>query len=50
MGGVRNWDYRYCWPRDASMSAAALLALGSSQEACDLLDWILNRVEHLPSP
>ncbi len=50
MGGVRNWDYRYCWPRDASMSAAALLALGSSQEACDLLDWILDRVEHLPSP
>ena len=50
MGGVRNWDYRYCWPRDASMTAAALLALGSSQEACDLLDWILNRVEHLPSP
>lgn len=50
MGGVRNWDYRYCWPRDASMSAAALLALGSSQEAGDLLDWILHRVEHLPSP
>ena len=50
MGGVRNWDYRYCWPRDASMSAAALLSLGSSQEAGDLLDWILDRVEHLPSP
>lgn len=50
MGGVRNWDYRYCWPRDASMSAASLLALGSSQEACDLLDWILDRVDHLPSP
>lgn len=50
LGGVRNWDYRYCWPRDASMSAAALLALGSSQEASDLLDWLLDRVEHLPSP
>ena len=50
LGGGRNWDYRYCWPRDASMSASALLALGSSQEACDLLDWILDRVEHLPSP
>ena len=50
LGGVRNWDYRYCWPRDASMSAAALLSLGSSQEAGDLLDWILERVEHLPSP
>ncbi|WP_419918341.1 trehalose-phosphatase [Candidatus Poriferisocius sp.] len=50
MGGVRNWDYRYCWPRDASMSAAALLSLGSTQEAGALLDWILDRVEHLPSP
>ncbi len=50
MGGVRNWDYRYCWPRDAGMSAAALLSLGSSQEAGDLLDWILDRVDHLPSP
>ncbi|WP_419924236.1 trehalose-phosphatase [Candidatus Poriferisocius sp.] len=50
MGGVRNWDYRYCWPRDASLSAAALVALGSCQEACDLLDWVLDRVEHLPSP
>ncbi len=50
LGGVRNWDYRYCWPRDAAMSAAALLALGSTREAGDLLDWILERMEHLPSP
>ena len=27
IGGVRNWDYRYCWPRDASMTAAALVEL-----------------------
>ncbi len=50
LGGVRNWDYRYCWPRDAAMSAACLLALGSAQEAKDLLDWLLHRVDHLPSP
>ncbi|MXW41573.1 MAG: trehalose-phosphatase [Acidimicrobiia bacterium] len=50
LGGVRNWDYRYCWPRDAAMTAASLLALGSNQEASDLLDWVLDRVEHLPSP
>ncbi len=50
LGGVRNWDYRYCWPRDAAMSAASLLALGSTQEASSLLDWLLDRVEHLPSP
>jgi trehalose-phosphatase len=39
MGGVRNWDYRYCWLRDAAMSAQALVRLGSSQEAESLLGW-----------
>ena len=29
LGGVRNWDYRYCWLRDAAMTARALLDLGS---------------------
>ncbi len=33
MGGVRNWDYRYCWLRDAAMSARALVDLGSLDEA-----------------
>ena len=40
-GGVRNWDYRYCWPRDASLSACALVELGSCSEASALLAWIL---------
>ena len=45
IGGVRNWDYRYCWIRDASLSAAALVRLGSIDEAMDLLDWLLNVLE-----
>jgi trehalose-phosphatase len=49
-GGVRNWDYRYCWPRDSALSAAALVALGSHDEATALLHWIHERIEHLPGP
>src|SRR5262249_4127658 len=39
MGGLRNWDYRYCWLRDAAMSAQALVQLGSGGEAESLLAW-----------
>ncbi len=49
LGGVRNWDYRYCWPRDAAMSAAALVRLGSNWEAMRLLDWMLDVVESCES-
>ncbi|MGI9608242.1 MAG: trehalose-phosphatase [Acidimicrobiales bacterium] len=42
IGGVRNWDYRYCWLRDAALSAAALVRLGSHEEAMDFLDWVLE--------
>ena len=45
LGGSRNWDYRYCWMRDASMSAATLVRLGSTQEALDLLDWLLRLID-----
>ncbi len=40
LGGVRNWDYRYCWLRDAAMSARSLVDLGSLTEAEELLQWI----------
>ena len=33
IGGVRNWDYRYCWLRDAALTALALVELGSTAEA-----------------
>jgi len=45
LGGVRNWDYRYCWIRDASLTAAALVRLGSIDEAMNLLDWLLQVIE-----
>ena len=40
VGGVRNWDYRYCWLRDAAMSARVLVDLGSLWEAEALLRWV----------
>ncbi len=40
IGGVRNWDYRYTWIRDASLTAQALSAVGHVREAVDFLDWV----------
>ncbi len=42
IGGVRNWDYRFCWPRDAAMSATALLQLGAPGSGIKLLEWVLG--------
>lgn len=50
LGGVRNWDYRYCWPRDAAMSGSALTRVGSNDEGLRLLDWVLGVVDRLESP
>lgn len=50
IGGVRNWDYRYCWPRDAAMAASALVRLGSLGEGMALLDWLRGVLDTLPSP
>ena len=43
LGGVRNWDYRYCWLRDAAFSASALVRLGSHAEAMAYLDCASTR-------
>lgn len=50
LGGVRNWDYRFCWPRDASLSAAALVRLGNTGHALKLLDWLLAVVDQCETP
>ncbi|HEY0494028.1 MAG TPA: glycoside hydrolase family 15 protein [Candidatus Dormibacteraeota bacterium] len=42
-GGDRNWDYRFCWLRDASYGIAALFRAGFSQEAADFINWIRDR-------
>ena len=41
-GGVRNWDYRYVWPRDASIGVAAFLGVGKLDEARGFLAWLLH--------
>jgi len=40
IGGVRNWDYRYAWIRDASMTAQALVSVGHPAEATALIRWM----------
>ncbi len=50
LGGVRNWDYRYCWPRDGAMAAASLVRLGNTGHAMKFLDWVLEVVDRCESP
>jgi GH15 family glucan-1,4-alpha-glucosidase len=42
LGGVRNWDYRYCWVRDATFTLYALLLAGYTEEAGAWRDWLLR--------
>jgi GH15 family glucan-1,4-alpha-glucosidase len=44
LGGVRNWDYRYCWIRDAALTLNALMEAGYVAEAESWRDWILRAV------
>ena len=46
IGGVRNWDYRYTWIRDASFSVYALHRIGFEKEAEAFLGWVLDAFEH----
>ncbi|MEM7275357.1 MAG: trehalose-phosphatase [Actinomycetota bacterium] len=50
IGGIRNWDYRYCWLRDAALSATALARLNSHAEGMAFLDWVLNLLETRTDP
>jgi GH15 family glucan-1,4-alpha-glucosidase len=49
IGGVRNWDYRYSWLRDATFTLYALLVGGFRDEACAWRDWLLRAVAGAPS-
>jgi len=49
LGGVRNWDYRFCWLRDATFTLQALLAAGYDGEAVAWRDWLLRAVAGDPS-
>lgn len=43
IGGVRNWDYRYTWIRDASFTVYTLLKLGYKKEAREFMSWVEKR-------
>ena len=48
LGGVRNWDYRYCWLRDATFVLVALLNAGYEEEAFAWRGWLLRAVAGNP--
>ncbi|WP_024673797.1 glycoside hydrolase family 15 protein [Pseudomonas syringae] len=48
LGGERNWDYRYCWLRDATMTLLAFMNLGYFEEATAWRDWLLRSVAGNP--
>ena len=49
LGGVRNWDYRYCWVRDATFTLYALMLAGYTDEACAWREWLVRAVAGKPS-
>lgn len=49
LGGVRNWDYRFCWLRDATMTLQALMYAGFETEARDWRRWLLRAVAGDPA-
>jgi GH15 family glucan-1,4-alpha-glucosidase len=49
IGGTRNWDYRFCWLRDATLTLQALLAAGYTEEAASWRDWLLRAVAGDPA-
>ncbi len=48
IGGPRNWDYRYCWLRDATSTLLALMNAGYFEEACGWRDWLLRAAAGSP--
>lgn len=50
LGGVRNWDYRHCWLRDAALTTHTLVSLGSAAEALAYLRWVHRILARLQGP
>jgi GH15 family glucan-1,4-alpha-glucosidase len=49
IGGTRNWDYRFCWLRDATLTLLALMNAGYYEEAQAWRDWLLRAAAGSPS-
>jgi GH15 family glucan-1,4-alpha-glucosidase len=49
LGGSRNWDYRFCWLRDATFTLLALMNSGYTEEASAWHDWLLRAVAGAPA-
>jgi GH15 family glucan-1,4-alpha-glucosidase len=49
LGGVRNWDYRFCWVRDATLTLQAFLNAGYLQEAEEWREWLMRAVAGSPA-
>jgi GH15 family glucan-1,4-alpha-glucosidase len=49
LGGSRNWDYRYCWLRDATFTLLALMNSGYTEEASAWYDWLLRAAAGAPA-
>ncbi|MET7937316.1 glycoside hydrolase family 15 protein [Streptomyces sp. NPDC005322] len=49
IGGIRNWDYRYCWLRDSTLTLNALLSAGYREEASAWRDWLLRAIAGDPA-
>ena len=49
IGGVRNWDYRYCWLRDATFTLYSFMQAGYVQEATDWSHWLLRAIAGDPA-
>src|SRR5690606_7705707 len=49
IGGMRNWDYRYCWVRDATFSLDTLMSNGFTAEAVAWREWLLRAAAGRPS-
>jgi GH15 family glucan-1,4-alpha-glucosidase len=49
LGGIRNWDYRYCWIRDSTFTLLALINSGFKQEAAEWREWLLRAIAGDPA-
>ncbi|KEF05723.1 MULTISPECIES: glycoside hydrolase family 15 protein [Streptomyces] len=49
LGGVRNWDYRFCWLRDSTLTLNSLITAGYTEEAAAWRDWLLRAVAGNPA-